>query len=87
VEKLSRGAGIEKKVTPHMLRHTVATLLLRNGVDLRVVQEFLGHASITSTQRYTHVSKRDLYIALSETKTFCCDARIALLGELSGQST
>jgi len=63
--KLCRGAGIEKKVTPHMLRHTVATLLLRNGVDLRVVQEFLGHASITSTQRYTHVSYQQLLKAIS----------------------
>lgn len=60
LRSLARAAGIDRRVTPHMLRHTVATLLLRNGADLRVVQEFLGHASITSTQRYTHVSKRHL---------------------------
>ena len=53
-------AGIERHVTPHMLRHPVATLLLRNGVDIRVVQEFLGHTSIATTQRYTHVAKEHL---------------------------
>jgi integrase/recombinase XerD len=53
-------AGIERHITPHMLRHTVATLLLRNGMDIRVVQEFLGHASIATTQRYTHVVKEHL---------------------------
>ena len=53
-------AGIERHVTPHMLRHTVATLLLRHGMDIRVVQEFLGHASIATTQRYTHVAKEHL---------------------------
>lgn len=53
IARLREEAGIERHVTPHMLRHTVATLLLRNGVDIRVVQEFLGHASIATTQRYT----------------------------------
>jgi site-specific recombinase XerD len=58
--KFRADIGIQRKVTPHMLRHTIATLLLRNGVDIRVVQEFLGHASIATTQRYTHVSKEHL---------------------------
>jgi integrase/recombinase XerD len=60
IAQFRKKAGIERHVTPHMLRHTVATLLLRNGVDIRVVQEFLGHASITTTQRYTHVTKDHL---------------------------
>lgn len=60
ISQFRRDAGIERHVTPHMLRHTVATLLLRNGVDIRVVQEFLGHASIATTQRYTHVAKEHL---------------------------
>jgi site-specific recombinase XerD len=60
IARLRRGARIKRHVTPHMLRHTVATLLLRNGVDIRVVQEFLGHASIATTQRYTHVTKEHM---------------------------
>jgi len=66
IAQLRREAGIDRHVTPHMLRHTVATLLLRNGVDIRVVQEFLGHSSIATTQRYTHIAKEHLVGVLQE---------------------
>jgi integrase/recombinase XerD len=62
--EIRKRANVGRHVTPHMLRHTVATLLLRNGVDIRVVQEFLGHASIATTQRYTHVSKEHMVSVL-----------------------
>jgi len=64
MNQYAKTAGIVVKVTPHMIRHTVATLLLRFGADIRVVQEVLGHASIATTQRYTHVSKEHMLSTL-----------------------
>jgi len=65
IRKLGQTAGIGRRITPHMLRHSAATALLESGVDMRFIQRLLGHQSITTTQIYTHVRDSALESAVA----------------------
>ena len=68
IKKYAKEAGIEKKVTPHILRHSFATHLLKNGVDIRAIQQLLGHASLSTTQIYTSVDMDTLKLFYDQAK-------------------
>jgi len=66
IQKIIKQSGITKRVTPHTFRHSMATHMLRSGADLRHIQAILGHASLTSTEIYTHLTREDLKQALKK---------------------
>ena len=68
VRRAAQVAGIPRRVTPHMLRHTLATALLSRGCDIRYIQKLLGHPSVATTQIYTHVDTQALRDAYQRAK-------------------
>ena len=66
IRNLAKTAGINKTVSPHTFRHSFATHLIEGGADLRAVQEMLGHASITTTEIYTHLDREFLRKTLQQ---------------------
>lgn len=60
ISKAAQKAGLEKKITPHVIRHTFATHLLDSGEGIRKIQELLGHSNLSTTQIYTHISTEEL---------------------------
>lgn len=75
LRRYARQIGLTRRITPHMLRHTAATLLIETGVDIRFVQRLLGHSSIATTEIYTHVSDEALRTTLERANI------LAMLGE------
>ena len=68
LKTIAKDTGIEKNVYPHIFRHSLTTILLGNSADIRVVQEILGHANITTTEVYTHVEKSKLKMIYNNIK-------------------
>lgn len=71
---LTRRSGINKHVTPHKLRHSFATLMLQNGMDIRALQKLLGHESLNTTQLYTHYSTQELRARYDQVQPFSIPA-------------
>ena len=79
--RLAQDAGIDKQVTPHVLRHTYATHLLDQGFTIREVQELLGHSNVSTTMVYTHVNPAALREKIQGTNRNDLKAQIAAIGQ------